>query len=163
MTIPHNPADFIYNTVVSEVHCRLEGTRLKGMLRELAEHYGHLFLDQPEPVYALIALDPRMEVDIKVDDMDGSVEFQQIRLATAALPMPGVIDLDHIFTYHSPAKEDLPKYERLRDAARIFAAVIVAETPRSADQTDAVRKVREAVMTANAAIALGGRLNIPNT
>jgi hypothetical protein len=35
--------------------------------------------------------------------------------------------------------------------------VIVAQTPESADQSVAVRKVREAVMAANAAIACGGR------
>jgi hypothetical protein len=35
--------------------------------------------------------------------------------------------------------------------------MIVALTPPSADQTAAIRKVREAVFTANAAIACGGR------
>ena len=65
--------------------------------------------------------------------------------------------LRHIFTYHAPSTEDVERREVIRDAARHLAAVIVANTPACADQTDAIRKVREAVMTANAAIALGGR------
>ncbi len=71
--------------------------------------------------------------------------------------------LDNWFRYHAPA--DHPegsaavqaRYERLRRAAGEFARTIVEETPTSADQTAAVRKVREAVMTANAAIACEGR------
>ena len=66
-------------------------------------------------------------------------------------------DLDHIFKYHSPTPEQLPKYEAIRAAAKVFAAVVIENTPRSADQTAAIRLLREAVMTANASIALGGR------
>lgn len=64
--------------------------------------------------------------------------------------------LINIFSYHAPKPEQLPKYDRLRTAALSFAYVILEETPESADQTAAIRKVREAVMTANAAIALEG-------
>ena len=39
------------------------------------------------------------------------------------------------------------------DAAKVFASVLLANTPPSADQTAAIRKVREAVMTANQGIA----------
>lgn len=67
------------------------------------------------------------------------------------------MDLNHIFTYHAPSSEQLPKYEALRKAALAFAQAIVEHTPPCADQTAAIRKVREAVMTANASIALGGR------
>jgi hypothetical protein len=66
-------------------------------------------------------------------------------------------DLDNWFTYHAPSPDQLPKYQAIRDAARAFADVIVANTPASADQTAAVRKIREAAMTANAAIACGGK------
>jgi len=69
------------------------------------------------------------------------------------------IDLEHIFTYHAPEKEDIEKYAVLRNAAKEFAEAIIKNTPKGADQTAAIRKVREAVMTANAAIALKGRLN----
>jgi hypothetical protein len=63
-------------------------------------------------------------------------------------------DIDHMFKYHSPKPEQIPKYEELREAARVFAQTILKVTPGCADQTAAIRKVREAVMTANAAIAL---------
>ena len=70
------------------------------------------------------------------------------------------IDLDHIFKYHAPKGDlDVQSYTALREAGKAFAEAIVDLTPECADQTAAVRKVREAVMTANAAIALGGRLH----
>lgn len=70
------------------------------------------------------------------------------------------LDVDHIFTYHAPESEDLPRFAAIRQAAKDFARVVIANTPPSADQSDAVRKIREAVMTANAAIALKGRLHL---
>lgn len=66
-------------------------------------------------------------------------------------------DLNNWFTYHAPGPDDTVAYEKLRSAARDFALAIIELTPSSADQTAAIRKVREAVMTANAAIACGGR------
>lgn len=62
--------------------------------------------------------------------------------------------LTHIFTYHDSKPEDVAKYQAIRAAALEFSRVLVANTPPSADQSAAIRKVREAVMTANAAIAL---------
>lgn len=59
------------------------------------------------------------------------------------------------FTYHIPTPEQVGQYGRLREAALVFARVVLEETPASADQSAALRKVREAVMTANAAIACG--------
>lgn len=64
------------------------------------------------------------------------------------------LDLDQFFTYHPPRADQLPRYERLRAAAREFAQVIVDCAPQGPDTTVAVRKVREAVMTANQAIAM---------
>jgi hypothetical protein len=61
------------------------------------------------------------------------------------------------FTYHSPTEDQLPKYLEIRQAGLDFAKVIVRNTPPSADQTAAIRKVREAVMTANQSIACGGQ------
>jgi hypothetical protein len=72
---------------------------------------------------------------------------------------PSALDerLDHLFSYHAPTgPEQLAQYERIRNAGRIFARIIMQNTPPAADQAAALRKVREAVMTANAAIALGG-------
>lgn len=63
-------------------------------------------------------------------------------------------ELDNWFTYHPPVSpEQAATYVALREAAKTFAEAVVRYTPPSADQTEAVRKVREAVMTANAAIA----------
>ena len=65
--------------------------------------------------------------------------------------------LKNWFTYHSPTSEALPKYQAIREAGFTLAKAIVNNSPASADQTAAVRKVREAVMTANAAIACDGK------
>jgi len=65
--------------------------------------------------------------------------------------------LDNWFTYHKPGPGDEAKYETMRAAGRALAQAIVDNTPESADQTAAVRKVREAVMTANSALACSGR------
>jgi len=62
-------------------------------------------------------------------------------------------DLKNWFTHHAPDISQLPKYRAIREAGAHLARVIVDCTPECADQTAAVRKVREAVITANAAIA----------
>lgn len=61
------------------------------------------------------------------------------------------------FTYHAPQPGQSERYERIRAAGLDFARVIVEMTPPSADQTAAIRKIREAVFTANAAIACDGK------
>jgi hypothetical protein len=65
--------------------------------------------------------------------------------------------LDNWFTYHSPSPDQQLKYQLIREAARNLAMVIVAHTPSSADQTAAIRLIREGVMTANASIACEGK------
>ena len=67
------------------------------------------------------------------------------------------VDLENWFTYHSPTIEQQTHYVAIRDAAKAFAAVLVEHSPPSADQTAAVRFIRQAVMTANQAIACGGK------
>ncbi|HWE97577.1 MAG TPA: hypothetical protein VG269_26715 [Tepidisphaeraceae bacterium] len=64
--------------------------------------------------------------------------------------------LEHWFTYHQPGPGDQEKYEAIRGAGFRLAQTILLRTPASADQTAAVRKVREAVMTACAAVACKG-------
>jgi hypothetical protein len=61
--------------------------------------------------------------------------------------------LENWFTYHSPTPEQIPKYQAIREAGLALAKVIVENAPDCADTTAAVRKIREACMTANAAIA----------
>lgn len=65
--------------------------------------------------------------------------------------------LDNWFTYHPPNAGDVDAYVAIREAGRSLARTIVRHTPRSADQSAAIRKVREAVMTANAARACKGK------
>ena len=63
-------------------------------------------------------------------------------------------ELDNIFSYHSPKGDQPERYVKIRDAGKALAQTILDCTPGCADQTAAIRKVREAVMTANAAIAI---------
>ena len=62
------------------------------------------------------------------------------------------------FRYHPPAGDQAERYERIRAEAKRLAEVLIECCPPSADRTAALRKVREAVMTANASIALEGKL-----
>ncbi len=73
---------------------------------------------------------------------------------------PTADDLDELFTYHAPTDEQRVQYGVLRDAAKEFAGVILQNTPACADQSAAIRKVREAIMTANAAVALDQKENV---
>lgn len=74
----------------------------------------------------------------------------------SAPALPLAKDLDRIFSYHSPIGDQPQRYEAIRAAAKVFAQVIVDNTPVGADQTAAIRKLREVVWTANGSIALEG-------
>lgn len=63
-------------------------------------------------------------------------------------------ELDNLFSYHKPFGDQPERCEAIRAGARELARVILQNTPKSADQSAAIRKLREAVMTANAAIAI---------
>lgn len=65
--------------------------------------------------------------------------------------------IENWFAYHSPTAEQIPQYTAIREAGKAFATVLANNVPSSADLTAAIRKVREAVMTANAGIACGGK------
>lgn len=70
--------------------------------------------------------------------------------------MPLKDTIEDLFTYHAPVGSQPAQYEAIRAKAKELAHVIVENTPPSADQTAAIRKLRECVMTANASIALQG-------
>lgn len=72
-------------------------------------------------------------------------------------------DIENWFSYHAPNAEQVEQYKTLRDAAKEFAKLIVSITPPSADQTAAIRLLRECVMTANAAIACNVAPRVPLT
>lgn len=65
--------------------------------------------------------------------------------------------LDNWFVYHEATVDQVVQYQAIRHKAKELAATILANCPQSPDRTDAIRKVREAVMTANASIACGGK------
>lgn len=67
------------------------------------------------------------------------------------------IEIDNWFSYHSPDSTQTAKYVVIRDHAKDFAQTILLNTPSSADQSVAIRKLRECVMIANASIACGGK------
>jgi len=76
---------------------------------------------------------------------------------TSIKPVPGSAEwIEEIFTYHAPDPDQVVKYQRVRDEAKSFANTLIRNTPRCADQTAAIRKLRETVQIANAAIALDG-------
>lgn len=65
--------------------------------------------------------------------------------------------LKEIFTFHPVTGiQQKSQYEMIREAAYQFAKIIVANTKPCADQTTAIRHIRDAAMTANAAVALEG-------
>ncbi|MEZ6068296.1 MAG: hypothetical protein R3B90_21860 [Planctomycetaceae bacterium] len=62
-------------------------------------------------------------------------------------------ELETYFTYHPPTAAQLPRYVAIRSAGLAMARAIVANVPAGPDRSAAIRKIREAVMTANAGIA----------
>ena len=65
--------------------------------------------------------------------------------------------INNWFTYHPSAPKQQEAYVRIRAHSYALAMLIRDFCPPGADTTAAIRKVREAVMTANAAIACGGK------
>lgn len=88
----------------------------------------------------------------------GMLGGEEAGQGTTVWPIEPEPNLDWIFSYHPPSFADHPKYTAIRSAARYFAQVILDNAPVCADRSAAIRHVRDAVMTANASIALGGRL-----
>lgn len=64
-------------------------------------------------------------------------------------------EIEELFTYHPVVGDQALRYAAVRSSAKVLAHTIIENTPASADQTASIRKLRESVMTANAAIALG--------
>lgn len=65
-------------------------------------------------------------------------------------------NLEDVFTYHPPTEAQRLDYNAIREHAKSLAREILTRTPPGADQQAALRLLREAVMTANAAIATRG-------
>ncbi len=75
-------------------------------------------------------------------------------------------DLDNLFTHHVPFDDQGERYTKMRAAAKVFAAVVVELAPSSSERSTAIRKLREVMMWANAAIACneteGGSQEVPD-
>ena len=64
--------------------------------------------------------------------------------------------IEELFRYHDPKPGQTERYQNIRAAAKVLAITIFQNCPDCADRSVALRHVREAVMTANASIALEG-------
>jgi len=81
---------------------------------------------------------------------DLSKEELEKRIAEA-VRMPD--ELVQLFSYHQPTPQQEMAYRHIRATALQLAKAIHDNCPAGPDRTAAVRKIREAVMTANASIA----------
>lgn len=63
-----------------------------------------------------------------------------------------------VLAYHAPGDAGLEKIANIRVGAEVFAQAILDNAPACADTSAAIRHVREAMMTANAAIVLEGAI-----
>ena len=74
-------------------------------------------------------------------------------MESVTMSAPVHSDIENWFTYHKPTETTLPKYEAIREAGKVFALSLMEHCPAGPDRTVAIRKVREAVMMANQAVA----------
>lgn len=63
------------------------------------------------------------------------------------------VDLDAMFTYHPPKEGQASRYGILRDSARGMAETILDYCPESRERLQAIDRLSEVVMLANASIA----------
>lgn len=63
-------------------------------------------------------------------------------------------DLENLFAYHPPKGDQQERYTQLRTAGLEMAKLILKVTPRSPQQTLAIRKLKEVTTLANEAIAV---------
>jgi hypothetical protein len=61
-----------------------------------------------------------------------------------------------VISYHTPDAPALESIAAVRKATEHLILTILANAPRCADRSAAIRHVRESMMTTNAAIVLGG-------
>lgn len=73
--------------------------------------------------------------------------------STATEPAPAPDPIKVLFTFHKPTPEQVVQYQEIREQAEQLARVIWRNCEPGPDRTASLRKIREAVMTANASIA----------
>ena len=62
--------------------------------------------------------------------------------------------IDNIFTYHRPFGTQQDRYVSIRDTAKSLAVLVNAACPESREKALALTNLQQAVMWANAAIAI---------
>lgn len=72
----------------------------------------------------------------------------------AVRPLTNIEIADSITTYHKPDEAGVEAITNIRQAAAALIVAILANCPRNPDRTAAIRKAREAMMTANASIVV---------
>lgn len=65
--------------------------------------------------------------------------------------------LDDLFSSEPTFGEDQLHQQAIRSAARVYAEAVINHSPASADQTVAIRKLRESMLAGCEAIRLKGR------
>lgn len=65
------------------------------------------------------------------------------------------LNIDEVLAHHPPTPYRALRHEAVRSATREFIMALLHNVPDSADLDAAIRHARCALMTANAAIALG--------
>ena len=65
-------------------------------------------------------------------------------------------NIEEVMTYQKPGPEQIANFEQIRYACVVLVQTILKNAPDCADRTTAIRKVREARMDSNSAIALDG-------
>lgn len=65
-------------------------------------------------------------------------------------------NVKNIVSYHQPTGQEIDRISAIREATERMITTILLYVPDCADRSAAIRHVREAMMTAIAAIVLGG-------
>lgn len=63
-------------------------------------------------------------------------------------------DADNVFKYHQPKGDQSERYQAIRLKAKELSLLIQRETPASREQSLALTNLQQAVMWANASIAI---------
>jgi len=64
------------------------------------------------------------------------------------------LDIDKIFTYHPPKNDQPERYIAIRDKAKELAELVNLVCPESREKSVALTNIQQAVMWANASIAI---------
>jgi hypothetical protein len=75
----------------------------------------------------------------------------------ASIPAEIKAEINRRFDYHAPDDEKRDRHERMREAFKQMAWVIVMDTPEGREQATALTHLETAMFWANAAIAREGR------